>query len=41
MATTMIGTPPYMSPEIFSHIPYGPKVCNLFMRMEELIYPYF
>ena len=25
-ATTIIGTPYYMSPEIFSHKPYGQKV---------------
>ncbi len=26
LATTIIGTPYYMSPEIFSNIPYGQKV---------------
>lgn len=26
LATTIIGTPYYMSPEIFSHRPYGQKV---------------
>ena len=26
LATTIIGTPFYMSPEIFSNIPYGQKV---------------
>ncbi|CAF4739257.1 unnamed protein product, partial [Rotaria magnacalcarata] len=27
-ATTIVGTPYYMSPEIFSQKPYGQKVCN-------------
>ena len=27
MATTLIGTPYYMSPELFSNKPYNHKVC--------------
>lgn len=34
LATTIIGTPYYMSPEIFSNIPYGQKVCLSFERNE-------
>ena len=28
MATTLIGTPYYMSPELFSNKPYNHKVCT-------------
>ncbi len=32
-ATTIVGTPYYMSPEIFSQKPYGQKVRKLILRV--------
>jgi len=31
MATTLIGTPYYMSPELFSNKPYNFKVCQFYV----------
>lgn len=44
LATTIIGTPYYMSPEIFSHVPYGQKVRgneDPARRMLEMVFLYF
>ena len=37
LATTFIGTPYYMSPEIFSHKPYGQKVGIFHSRIIDFI----
>jgi serine/threonine protein kinase len=38
LATTIIGTPYYMSPEIFSNIPYGQKVEEEFYLQKNIFF---
>jgi NIMA (never in mitosis gene a)-related kinase len=40
-ATTIVGTPYYMSPEIFSHKPYGQKVFFVLINKKEFLSFYY